>query len=92
MHLDDPVQQTTETLHNLDSLIQQARLDTQTRNASVQTLTDGYWRIYVRRLEQMPEIERELRENLVDDPNLVFLRGDICRRELLLEIEAAGGI
>ncbi len=33
-----------------------------------------------------------LRDYLADDPSLVFLRGDICRRELLLEIEAAGGI
>ena len=92
MHLDDPVQQTTETLRNLDELIQQACLDTQTRKASGQTLTDGYWRIYVRRPEQMSEIERAVRDYLVDDTNLVFLRGDICRRELLLEIEAAGGI
>jgi chorismate lyase/3-hydroxybenzoate synthase len=92
MHLDDPGQQTTETLRNLDELIQQARLETQTGNASGQALTDGYWRIYVRQPDQVPEIERALRDYLVGDPSLVFLRGDICRRELLLEIEAAGGI
>ena len=92
MHLDDPVQQTTETLRNLEELIQQARLETQAHNASGQALTDGYWRIYVRWPDQVPDIERVLRDYLIDNPSLVFLRGDICRRELLLEIEASGGI
>ncbi len=92
MHLDDPVQQTTETLRNLDELIQQARLETQTQLASGQVLTNGYWRIYVRRPDQVPDIEQALRGYLPDDPSFVFLRGDICRHELLLEIEAAGGI
>ncbi len=90
MHLDDPMQQTTETLRNLDELIRQARVETQSLATPGRALTDGYWRIYVRRPEQVEEIERVLREYLVDDSSLIFLRGDICRRELLLEIEAAG--
>ena len=92
MHLDDPAQQTAETLRNLDELIQQARHATQTSNGQGQTLTDGYLRIYIRRPAQVTEIETALRDHLVDDPNIVFLRGDVCRRELLLEIEAAGDI
>jgi len=92
MHPDDPVLQTTETLHNLDELVQQARCETQTPSASDQTLTDGYLRIYVRRPTDLVKIKQTLHDYLVDDPSLIFLRGDICRRELLLEIEAAGGL
>ena len=90
MHPDDPAQQTIETLRNLDALIQQARLETRTTPSSGPILTDGYLRIYVRQAAQTEEIEEVLRRHLADDPSLVFLRGDICRRELLLEIEAAG--
>jgi len=90
MHPDDPAQQAIETLRNLDALIQQARLETRTVPSSGQVLTDGYLRIYVRRAAQAEEIEAVLRKHLADAPSLVFLRGDICRRELLLEIEAAG--
>ena len=92
MHLDDPAQQTAESLRNLDQLIQQARRPTRTSNGADEILTDGCLRIYVRQPAQVTEIKTALRDFLVDDPNVVFLRGDICRRELLLEIEAAGSI
>lgn len=90
--LDDPAQQTMETLRNLDELIEHARRETQVPFSSGHSLTNGYLRIYVRRPADLPEIKRALHEFLGDDPRLVFLRGDICRRELLMEIEAAGGI
>jgi len=92
MHPESPAQQATEILRNLDALIRQARLETQTQNFSGQALADGYFRIYVRRPDQVREIEQALHNFLADDPGLIFLRGDICRRELLLEIEATGGI
>jgi len=92
MHLDNPAQQTTQTLRILDELIRHARHETQTEDSSSRILTNGNLRVYVRESADVPEIERALRDYLVDDPHLVFLRGDICRRELLLEIEAAGGI
>jgi len=92
MHLDDPVQQTAETLRNLDELIRQARQEIQADEGIDGMPVSGSLRVYVRRPEQTREIEVALRATLGNDRSLVFLRGDICRRELLLEIEAAGGI
>jgi chorismate lyase/3-hydroxybenzoate synthase len=92
MHMNDPVQQTTETLRNLDDLIRYARSEFRTRNGGTQILTNGNLRVYLRQPEYLAKIEQTLRDALGDDLSIVFLRGDICRRELLLEIEAAGGI
>lgn len=92
MYLDNPVQQATETLRNLGELIEQARCETQTQQSSGRPLTNGYLRIYVRRSGQVAQIKQVLHDYLVNYPAIVFLRGDICRRELLLEIEAAGDI
>lgn len=92
MHLGDPVQQTAETLRNLDELIRQARQEIQADEDADGMPVSGSLRVYVRRPEQVHEIEAALRSALGNDRSLVFLRGDICRRELLLEIEAAGGI
>ncbi len=92
MHLDDPELQTIETLRNLDELMQQARREMQVPGALDQPLTDEYLRIYVRRPSDVDKIKQVLRNYRVDDSNLIFLRGDICRRELLLEIEAVGGL
>lgn len=92
MHLDDASRQAAETLRNLDELIRQARQETQAAEGADGMPINGSLRVYVRHPEQVSEIEAALRSALGDDRSLVFLRGDICRRELLLEIEAAGGI
>jgi chorismate lyase/3-hydroxybenzoate synthase len=92
MHPGDPLRQATEALRNVDELVKNARREVQSQNPAASTLSDGYLRIYVRRPEQVPMIKPTLRDYLNDDSSLVFLRGDICRRELLLEIEAAGSL
>ena len=92
MHPGSPEEQTAETLRNLEELVRRARTETGRPAPSNQLLTDGYLRIYVRNPRELPAIEQALRDGLVDEPKCVFLKGDICRRELQLEIEAAGGI
>ena len=89
LHPDDPMLQTTETLRNLEDLIRYARSKFQTRDSETQFLTHGNLRVYIRRPEHLEKIRRTLREALGGDLSIVFLQGDICRRELLLEIEAA---
>ena len=92
MHLGSPEAQTAETLRNLEELVRRARVETGRPAPSTGLLTDGYLRIYVRNPQDLPVIEQALRDGLVDAPNCVFLKGAICRRELLLEIEAAGAM
>jgi chorismate lyase/3-hydroxybenzoate synthase len=92
VHLDSPAEQTAETLRNLEELVRRARVETGRQGLSDRLLTNGYLRVYVRNPGDFSAIEKALRDGLVDDPRCVFLKGDICRSELLLEIEAAGGM
>ncbi|HEX4024034.1 MAG TPA: hypothetical protein VHX52_04920, partial [Steroidobacteraceae bacterium] len=48
------------------------------------------YKVYVRRPGDQPRIEQTLRRELGPIPPLLFLQADICRRELLVEIEAVG--
>jgi chorismate lyase/3-hydroxybenzoate synthase len=87
-HEDNPERQMLETLQNLENLIQQAKDVTQSRVGGKQ-IFDCHLRVYIRSKEQIFEIQRALKEQLAGDHHIIFLRGDICRRELLVEVEAA---
>lgn len=87
-HDKNPVQQILETMQNLEDLVQHAK-DLTESSISNHRLFDCYMRVYLRSKEQALDIRRALRERLSSDHRMVFLRGDICRRELLVEIEAA---
>lgn len=73
LHHGDPLAQTDETLRNVRALIADRTVPT--------TL-----KVYVREPAQMQIIARRLRE-LAPRSEIFFLAGDICRKELLLEIE-----
>jgi chorismate lyase/3-hydroxybenzoate synthase len=79
LHDGDPLAQLDETLRNLEMLTefgQGAGIDERT-----------LLKVYVRRREDADLIARALRERAPECPTLL-LAGDICRKELLLEIEA----
>jgi len=86
-HNDNPERQILETLQNLENLIQHARDVTRSRISDEQ-IFDYYLRVYIRSKEQVFEIKRALGKQLTNDHRIIFLRGDICRRELLVEVEA----
>jgi chorismate lyase/3-hydroxybenzoate synthase len=46
--------------------------------------------VYVRSGSHQAVIEQELRRAIGPRPPVVFLQADICRRDLLVEIEAVG--
>jgi len=87
-HDENPERQILETLQNLENLIQHAKDVTQSRLSGKQII-DCYLRVYIRSKEQVFEIKRALGKELASDHHIIFLRGDICRRELLVEVEAA---
>lgn len=89
-HAGDPVAQTAETFVNIRAVIAAA-------NARVGTTFDPgalAYTIYVRRREQYETIRdaflREVGAQSAAACNAVFLLADICRAELLVEIEATG--
>ena len=84
LHVDDVREQLAETLRNM-----QAVLDVASTNCGrALTLRDlSAVKLYVRDAADLPVIESGLRKELVENVSLLTLRADICRAELLLEIE-----
>jgi chorismate lyase/3-hydroxybenzoate synthase len=77
--------QIAETLANIDSVLAAAQ--------SATTLRDGgvVLKAYVRRERDIVAVRDLLREHLPADVDVLFLQGDICRRELLIEIDGVQG-
>lgn len=91
LHDENPEQQILETMQNLGDLIQHAKEITQSSISSTK-IVDSYMRVYIRSKEQAIEVKRALEKQLASDHRIIFLRGDICRRELLVEVEVACSI
>jgi len=84
VHEGDVVAQTREAMANLQALV------TEANNSSIKKfeLTDVFYRIYVRHEEDLLAIQSEMSSIVGPAFKAVFLRADICRQDLLLEIEA----
>jgi enamine deaminase RidA (YjgF/YER057c/UK114 family) len=87
VHAGDEREQTRETVRNIRALIDAANERVGSERFS---LDDLRYKVYVRRAEHLPSIERELRGEIGQRAPVMFLQADICRRELLVEIEAVG--
>lgn len=79
-HPEDLTAQLEETLANLHSLLTAAGSGVMLDGASP-------LKIYVRHAQDLPTVRALLRARLGEAVPLLLLEGDICRRELLLEIE-----
>ncbi|QTD44078.1 hypothetical protein [Ottowia testudinis] len=80
-HPGDAGAQLDETLANLHSLLREAGL-------AEPTLGRGsLLKIYLRDAALATLVEARLRERIANAPPMLMLAGDICRRELLLEID-----
>jgi chorismate lyase/3-hydroxybenzoate synthase len=84
-HIGEPHQQTLEILHNLTALI--------THTEQLHGVTRGQWygqalfKIYIRHQEHFATISGILKEQLPLHTRVLYLQGEMCRSELLLEIE-----
>jgi chorismate lyase/3-hydroxybenzoate synthase len=79
-HPEDLAAQLDETLANLDSLLAAA--------GSTSSLgATSLLKVYVRHASDVQAVRELLRARLGDKVPFLLLQGDICRRELLLEIE-----
>jgi len=77
--------QLAETLRNLEALLEEGRRrggPDATGLASIAPL-----KVYVRRREDFPAVRAGLAERLPADHPVVYLRADVCRPELMVEIE-----
>jgi chorismate lyase/3-hydroxybenzoate synthase len=83
-HAGDAHAQTGETIVNLRAVMAEAH-----KHGLIDATasTDRLFKVYLRRPEFRPVVEARLRKAFGPEPSIVYLQADICRQELLLEIE-----
>jgi len=85
MHPADVVAQTRETMTNIEAVLAEAnRLAGQTKF----DLASLHYKVYVRHPADLAQIRTELERIVGAAPNAIYLQADVCRQDLLLEIEA----
>jgi len=88
LHPDDVVAQTRETVNNIQAVLTEAnRLLGQPKF----DLSSLYYKVYVRNPADLEKIRNELMYCVGDALKAVYLQADVCRQDLLLEIEATAG-
>jgi enamine deaminase RidA (YjgF/YER057c/UK114 family) len=88
LHPDDVVAQTRETMTNIKAVLAEAnRLVGQPRF----DLSSLYYKVYVRNSADLERIRDALAHCVGDALKAIYLQADICRQDLLLEIEATAG-
>jgi enamine deaminase RidA (YjgF/YER057c/UK114 family) len=88
LHAGDPAAQTRETLANIEALLEEAARRSGIQALRLETLA---YKVYVRDPKDLPVIRGELESAVGRGAALLYLKADICRRELAVEIEAVGG-
>jgi len=88
LHPADVVAQTRETMTNIEAVLAEAnRLASQ----PCFDLSSLHFRVYVRHPTDLAKIRTELTHCVGGKPKAVYLQADVCRQDLLLEIEATAG-
>jgi chorismate lyase / 3-hydroxybenzoate synthase len=87
MHRGDVEAQTRETLANIEALLGEANRVVGSARYSLDGLK---LKVYVRRPHDLGAIKSALAQRLGSAASIVYLRADVCREELLVEIEATG--
>jgi chorismate lyase/3-hydroxybenzoate synthase len=87
LHSGDPIAQTRETLRNIEALLEQAG---RTALGGTLPLASLAYKVYVRDPRDLPLIRAPLAEAIGPDASVLYLKADICRRDLAVEIEAVG--
>jgi chorismate lyase / 3-hydroxybenzoate synthase len=87
LHRGDVVAQTRETMINIGALVDQANNLGGSSRYSVEALK---LKVYVRRPADLAAIEATLATIVRPAHAVLYLQADVCREDLLVEIEAAG--
>lgn len=87
MHSGDPVAQTRETLRNIEALLEEAGRKVLGSKLPLRALA---YKVYVRDPRDLPLIRAELTDAIGAEASVLYLKADICRRDLAVEIEAVG--
>ncbi len=85
IHVGDTAAQTRETLANIAALLEEANRVERAARFSLGSLA---CKVYVRRPADVAVIRAELTRALAPGSRAIYLQADICRQDLLVEIEA----
>jgi len=87
LHPGDTAAQTRETLTNIEALVGEANRRAGDAHFDLATLA---YKVYVRRPADLPVIQAQLAPAVGSKAQIIYLQADICRQDLLVEIEATG--
>jgi chorismate lyase/3-hydroxybenzoate synthase len=87
IHRGDVAAQTRETMANIDALLDEANRVVGSGRYSAAGLN---LKVYVRRPADLPAIKAALARILNPATHVLYLQADVCREDLLVEIEAVG--
>lgn len=88
LHVGDVIAQTRESLANIAAILQEAKRVQPAANFS---LGDLCYKVYVRHAQDVAAIRNEIQRIAGVTTHVLFLHADICRHDLLVEIEASAG-
>jgi enamine deaminase RidA (YjgF/YER057c/UK114 family) len=87
MHRGDVAAQTRETMDNIQALLAEANRVVGEPRYSLDALK---FKVYVRQPQDLDAIRDALLASLQPSTSVVYLKADVCREDLLVEIEATG--
>ena len=88
LHEGDAVAQTRECLQNIAAVVAEANRQAPSADFRLERLA---YKVYVRDPDDMITVRREMVQFIGGPMSAVFLQADVCRADLLVEIEASGG-
>ncbi len=91
LHVGDVAAQTAETLRNIQALLDQAnQAEGADVGAQAWALADLHCKVYVRHAADLAAVQAVLDAQLPPSTVRIYLQADVCRAELLMEIDATG--
>jgi enamine deaminase RidA (YjgF/YER057c/UK114 family) len=91
LHVGDVAAQTREILLNIEALLDESnRALSQPHDHRRFTFENLAYKVYVRDRADLPLIQAELARTLGTAPQILYLQADVCRPDLLVEVEAVG--
>ena len=85
LHVGDVQAQTRESLSNLEAVVSEAN---QALGQPKFDLANAFYRIYIRPPADLSLVRKEMERVLGSDVHAIYLQAEVCRQDLLVEIEA----
>jgi hypothetical protein len=86
MHAGDAVAQAHETAENLRAVLEQVRAESMDYTGPS---ARKFFRVYLRNPGNLRAVRDRLAQSLAPRSTVIYLQADICRSDLLLEVEGA---